>query len=155
MKKFLKMTLLATVLAVVASCDKTEANSETYLTLSPVNLEGIWELTEWNGLPLADGTFAYMEFTRQSKEFTSYSNLNTTDVVTSVRTGRYDIYEGDVLFGLFYYQDYEGWDHKYIVSELTNDRMVWTAEDDDDEVRVYSRVDSLPDGIAPDASPAE
>ena len=155
MKSLLKTAFIAAVLFSTLSCSKQETPNETYLTLSPVNLEGIWQLEEWNGLPLEDGTFAYMEFTRQSKKFTSYTNISTSDVVTSVRTGRYDIYEGDVLAGLFDYQDYEEWEHRYVVSGLTAGRMVWTAEDDPAEVRVYVRVDSLPDGIAPDTSDDE
>ena len=41
--------------------------------------------------------------------------------------------------------DFMQWSHRYVVSELTAGRMVWTAEDDPAEVRVYSRMSAMPD----------
>ena len=57
-----------------------------------------------------------------------------------------NIDNGDNTIGGYYdYMDFMQWSHRYVVSELTAGRMVWTAEDDPAEVRVYSRMSAMPD----------
>ena len=90
---------------------------------------------------------------RRDTEFTLYYNLETfspyvrtgiysVDEETGVISGRYDHYAGD-------------WTHSYTVSELTRDRMVWTAVDDPQDVSVYVRVDSVPEDIKGTDTPDE
>ena len=141
------LNVLATAWAVsfAVSCDKSGTETEEYLSLTYYNVAGTWELIEWNGEPLAEGTYAYIELTRQ-REFTSRSNIETTSSVAEVRTGEFDIDNGDNTIGGYYdYMDFMQWSHRYVVSELTAGRMVWTAEDDPVEVRVYSRMSAMPD----------
>ena len=147
MKNLLKTVLAVAAIAFMASCDKNALDEETYLEVTPFNIEGIWELTELNGVPMGEGVFAYMEFVRQDRKFTTYDNLDS--FLTSVKTGEYDVDEVDgSIGGIYDYSSMTPWSHSYVISELTHDRMVWTAEDDESEVRVYVRVDALPDGIA-------
>ncbi len=147
MKNLLKIAFVAAVLAAASSCEKAGEEGEAYLPVTPYNIEGIWELSEWNGAALADGTFAYIEIVRQDRKFTTYDNLDS--FLTSVKTGEYDVDEVDgSIGGIYDYSSMTPWSHSYVISELTHDRMVWTAEDDESEVRVYVRVDALPDGIA-------
>lgn len=160
MKHILK-NIMDAVLAVAAvsfavACDKSGTDTETvYLPLSYFNIAGVWELVEWNGEPLADGTYACIELTRQH-EFTSCSNIRTTSSVAEVLTGEFDIDNEDNTVGGYYdYMDYMQWSHRYVVSELTSDRMVWTATDDPSEVRVYSRIDAIPEGLIPDTDDEE
>ena len=99
---------------------------------------------------MGEGVFAYMEFVRQDRKFTGYYNFDS--FATVVETGKYDIDIEDNSIGGYYDHSFkEQWKHSYIISELTSERMVWTAEDDENEVRVYMRIDSLPDGIASDS----
>lgn len=152
------LNVLATAWAVsfAVACDKSGTDTETvYLPLSYFNIAGVWELVEWNGEPLADGTYACIELTRQH-EFTSCSNIRTTSSVAEVLTGEFDIDNEDNTVGGYYdYMDYMQWSHRYVVSELTSDRMVWTATDDPSEVRVYSRIDAIPEGLIPDTDDEE
>lgn len=142
---FLKISAVAAAVFSAMSCDKSITDEETYLPLTYYNVDGTWELIEWNGEPLAEGTYAYIELTRQ-REFTSRSNIETTSSVAEVRTGEFDIDNGDNTIGGYYdYMDFMQWSHRYVVSELTAGRMVWTAEDDPAEVRVYSRMSAMPD----------
>lgn len=154
MKHFLRNFLIAAAaVSLAVSCDKNDASgAEEYLALNNFNIAGTWELVEWNGAPLAEGTYAYIELTRQG-EFTSYTNIEATSVVTTVMTGTYDIdNEDDSVGGYYDYMDYRQWAHRYVVSCLTGDSMTWTASDDASEVRVYARVDAVPDNIVPDSS---
>lgn len=151
MKNLLKTVLVALAVTFAASCDRNGEAEEAYLPLTVFNVDGVWELAEWNGSPLADGTFAYLRLTRQDRGFTTYDNLSTFG--THVETGFFDIYqEENAIWGYYEYDNTRWWSHKYIVSELTGDRMVWTAEDDFDEVRVYVRIDELPAGVEPDST---
>lgn len=150
MKNLLKIFLIAAFAVAAASCSKTEEDV-VYLQLTPFNIDGIWQLSEWNGEPLADGSYAYIEFDRRDMQFTSYSNIETSSPV--IEPGTFGIYqEENAIWGYYEYDNQRWWTHKYVVSELTSDRMVWTAQDDPSEVRVYVRIDALPDGIAPDSS---
>ncbi len=151
------LNVLATAWAVsfAVSCDKSGTETEEYLSLTYYNVAGTWELVEWNGEPLAEGTYAYIELTRQH-EFTSCSNIRTTSSVAEVLTGEFDIDNEDNTVGGYYdYMDYMQWSHRYVVSELTSDRMVWTASDDPGEVRVYLRTDAIPEGLIPDTDDEE
>ena len=151
------LNVLATAWAVsfAVSCDKSGTETEEYLSLTYYNVAGTWELVEWNGEPLAEGTYAYIELTRQG-EFTSCSNIETTSSVASVMTGEFDIdHEKKTIGGYYDYMDFKQWSHWYAVSELTSDRMVWTATDDPSEVRVYSRIDAIPEGLIPDTDDEE
>ena len=150
MKNLLKTVLAVAAIAFMASCDKNALDEETYLEVTPFNIEGIWELTELNGVPMGEGVFAYMEFVRQDRKFTRYHNFDS--FATVVETVKYDIYiEDNSIRGYYDHSFKEQWKHSYIISELTSERMVWTAEDDENEVRVYMRIDKLPDGIASDS----
>lgn len=151
MKRFFQIAIaaLAAVLS-AGSCAKDDSAADEYLQLNFYNISGIWQLQELDGGPLADGTFAYIEFDRPEHTFTRYSNIGETSTVTSVMTGEYDIYEDDNAIWGRYDNSFEShsWRHVYIVSEFTADRMVWTAKDDSSIVHVYIRVDALPENIA-------
>ncbi len=154
MKKILK-SVFAALLASVALSSCTEDSPETvsYLPVTANNISGTWQLSEWLGKPVPAGSYVYMDIVRRDTEFTLYYNLETfspyvrtgiysVDEETGVISGRYDHYAGD-------------WTHSYTVSELTPDRMVWTAVDDPQDVSVYVRVDSIPEDIKGADTPDE
>lgn len=147
MKKIMKSGFLA-ALALLALCscsDEPVAPEVTYLPVTASNISGTWQLSEQSGAPLAGDAYVYLDIVRRDTEFTIYTNTGTmtTDVMTGIYhineetgviSGRYDHYVGD-------------WTHSYAISELTSDRMVWTAVDDPEDISVYVRVDSVPDEI--------
>ena len=55
MKNIFKLTALAVFLCCLISCDDDEPIIPT-LEVTPANLNGTWELSEWNGTPLAEGS---------------------------------------------------------------------------------------------------
>ena len=145
MKHLLKLTLLAAMVLTAVSCSEKTAESEL-LDVTAHNISGVWRLAEWSGGELADGTYVYVEFTRRDKEFTLYDNL--TSFSARRRTGRYNITLDEslgaaVIRGLYDYGAGD-WQHRYMVTGLTAERMTWTAVDDPADVSVYHRCAAVP-----------
>lgn len=89
MKNFLKSTVLSLAVLCLCACDDDKSYEDPGLEVTPHNIAGTWQLAEWNGAPLAEGSFVYIEFTRKDKLFTMYQNLDSFS--TRKLTGRYDI----------------------------------------------------------------
>lgn len=147
MKHTLKIALIATTVAACLSCQKDEGTDNIYLDVTPYNIEGTWQLTEWMGSPLAEGAFVYMELTRQNREFTMYDNMLGTSNAINPTSGIYSIGEDDVIWGYYDNSGYTFWSHKYVISELTATSMVWTAADNPEDISVYTRIDSIPEYV--------
>lgn len=130
----------------LASCSKNDMAEPVpeYLEVNNYNIAGTWQLSEWNGEALGEGTYAYLVLDRSDKTFTTHSNLDSYVNVT--KTGRYDLYDEDIIYGIYDYSA-GNWSHYYVISALSSDTMTWTATDDPAETRLYTRVDTLPDGL--------
>lgn len=152
MKKILRIALAAAVLVSAAACSKTE-EEPAYLAVTAFNVDGLWKLSEWSDASLDGTAWAYIDLDRRDGKFTAYCTIETSDAIPVIETGFYAVNEDESsIWGYYEFDNQRWWTHKYVVSELTSDRMVWTAQDDPSEVRVYVRIDALPDGIAPDSS---
>ena len=62
------MALFAFVLC-FASCDDDEKVEIPALPVTAANLNGTWQLSEWNGQALAEGTYCYITFNRRELTF--------------------------------------------------------------------------------------
>lgn len=125
------------------SCSENNAAEEVvYLPVTANNISGTWQLSEQSGAPLADGLYVYLDIVRRDTEFTLYDNIGT--FMTDVKTGVYSVDTQTGTISGKYDHSLGDWAHSYVISELTADRMVWTAEDDPEEVSVYVRIDSIP-----------
>lgn len=152
MKKILRIALAAAVLVSAAACSKTE-EEPAYLAVTAFNVDGLWKLSEWSDASLDGTAWAYIELDRRDGKFTAYSTIETSDAIPVIETGFYAVNEEESsIWGYYEFDNTKWWKHKYIISELTADRMLWTAEDDASEYRVYVRADSLPDGVLQDSS---
>ncbi len=76
MKNIFKLTALAVFLCCLISCDDDEPIIPT-LEVTPANLNGTWELSEWNGTPLAEGTYCYITFNRKEQTFEMYQKFDS------------------------------------------------------------------------------
>ena len=148
MKRVVKF-LMFIVTLVANGCSRPEYNGSEYLDVTPNNIKGTWRLESYdNGEQLAEGSYYYIVFDRAKRTFVSYDNTESMEV--RKRTGRYDIYTDGaaIIFGDY---DYglgpNDWEHRYYVRDLTADRMVWVAIDDESIVQVYVRAE-LPESIA-------
>ena len=86
MKRFLRFAALLSALALLGACD--DDMYVTPLEVTNNNIAGTWQLAEWNGAPLAEGSFVYIEFIRKDAKYVMYQNLDSFG--TRKLTGRFD-----------------------------------------------------------------
>ncbi len=131
----------------VASCDKDLEPKVVYLEVNANNISGQWELSEWNGTSLMDGTYVYLDIVRNDRTYTMYQNLDSFMDVPHTVTGSYFL-ETDPELGAIirgnYDHDSGDWAHRYIIKDLTATEMTWIAKDDDSFVQKFVRIDSIP-----------
>lgn len=152
MKNIFKLTALFAFLFCFSSCDDDEVIIPT-LEVTPANLNGIWELAEWNGQPLAEGTYCYITFDRKEQTFEMYQKFDS--MYARYITGSFKIendpYVGFVIEGEYDFGNGE-WNNKYIVTDLLESgSMVWTAKDNENDVNKYVRCDKVPKEIVEEA----
>ena len=148
MKRLLRLTTLLAVVLTAVSCEKNPSDVVPTLEVTANNISGIWQLSEWSGHTLEEGTYVYLEITRRNQLFTIYDNLDSFSAVKS--TGRYNIITDDehgaVIRGQYDYGKGD-WRHRYIIRDLTKSSMTWVALDDADDISVYVRCDAIPEEI--------
>lgn len=134
------------VMSLISCTEKPEVTVE-YLDVNANNISGRWKLVEWNGAPLTEGTYVYLDIVRNDRTYTMYQNLDSFTNVPHKVTGSYYIeYDpelGAILRGN-YDHDSGDWAHRYIVKDLTATEMYWIAKDDRTFIQKYVRVDSIP-----------
>jgi hypothetical protein len=137
MRKFVNF---AFVVMFFVSCSKdTNVTKQHYLSVTPNNISGVWSLESYdNGVALEDGSFLYIDFNRAERTFTSYDNLESMEM--RKLSGRYDVVTdaSAIIRGTYHYGRGD-WEHDYYVRDLTSNRMVWVATDDENIVQVYVR----------------
>ena len=134
------------VMSLISCTEKPEVTVE-YLDVNANNISGKWELVEWNGAPLTEGTYVYIDIVRNDRTYTMYQNLDSFTNVPHKVTGSYYIeYDpelGAILRGN-YDHDSGDWAHRYIVKDLTATEMYWIAKDDRTFIQKFVRVESIP-----------
>lgn len=162
MKHIMKLfTLLAALLLttgfVSCSSDDDEPQEQS-LPVTPANLDGVWQMTEWNGQPMAEGTYCYVVFHRRDNTMEMYDNLNSmyAHYTSGTFYVKQDAYLGYVINGT-YDNGVGDWNQSYIVSQLyqSTGTMLWTAKDDASDVFRYTRVSEVPAEIKKEVSDLE
>ena len=149
LKNILMTSFAAVSLLTVVSCDRNDLSQpqEEYLDVNANNISGSWELVEWNGAALASGTYVFIDIVRNDRTYTMYQNVDSFGNVPHVVTGSYFL-ETDPELGAIirgnYDHDSGDWAHRYIVKELTAEKMTWVAKDDPGFIQKFSRVESIP-----------
>ncbi len=141
--------LFATLFAVMAiACSDEKEAVEPELDVNNANIAGTWERTSWNNEPSADGTYVYITFDRKEQTFVMYQNIDSFDKRKVTGAYAIDMHEefGAIIRGTYDYGNGD-WGSRYIITNLTKDRMVWTKANDRGDVTVYTR-SSVPDDIA-------
>lgn len=148
MKKILTLISIIAIAFSVASCEKEENNAQPQqLEVNAHNISGQWELVEWNGSLLSEGTYVYLDIVRNDKTFTMYQNMDSFSDVPHILTGSYalstDVELGAIIRGSYDHDSGE-WSHRYIIKSLTANEMFWVATDDLTFTQKFVRVDSIP-----------
>ena len=147
MKKIINFAVAMLCVVVVLACSEKGSVGEEFLDVTPNNVSGVWSLESYdNGQTLAEGTYYYIDLDRKDRTFVSYDNLGSMEV--HKRSGRYDItVDGAAVIRGIYDFGQGDWEHSYYVRNLTKNRMVWVAVDDESIVQVYVRSE-LPEEFA-------
>lgn len=146
-------TIAVSVFAAMAliACDRNDLSEPIeYLEVNANNISGAWELSQWNGSALEEGTYVYLDIVRKDKTYTMYQNLDSFADVPHVVTGAYfldtDPELGAIIRGNYDY-DAGDWAHRYIIRELTENSMVWIAKDDQSFIQKFVRISAIPENI--------
>lgn len=151
MKTLFRMMALFMLLIGFTACEDDEETVST-LEVNYANLNGTWQLAEWNGKPLAEGTYCYITFVRKDKTYKMYQKFDSmyARCVTGTFTVENDDYLGYIISGDY---DLKGeWANSYIVTDLLpSGSMIWTVKDDYNDVSKYVRCDGVPSNILEEA----
>ncbi|WP_430812789.1 MULTISPECIES: hypothetical protein [unclassified Carboxylicivirga] len=141
---------------VSCSNDDDEVFVDPTLDVNYANMAGTWRLSEWNGEKM-DGDTRYYYITLDRFEnggtyrYEIYTNLNS--FVSEHITGTYQLGETEdmkpTISGTFDYTltGDDAWLYDYLITELYETSVKWTATDDAEEVRVYTRCSEVPADI--------
>ena len=146
MKKIL--ILLSIIAIAVVSCEKNPMREEPpQLEVNANNISGQWELVQWNGEYLTEGTYVYLDIVRNDRTYTMYQNMDSFSNVPHVITGLYRLSTDEELGAIIrgtYDHDSGEWSHRYIIQSLTANEMFWVAKDDPSFTQKFRRVSTIP-----------
>lgn len=158
MKLFTLLAALLLTTGFVSCSSDDDEPQEQSLPVTPANLDGVWQMTEWNGQPMAEGTYCYVVFHRRDNTMEMYDNLNSmyAHYTSGTFYVKQDAYLGYVINGT-YDNGVGDWNQSYIVSQLyqSTGTMLWTAKDDASDVFRYTRVSEVPAEIKKEVSDLE
>jgi hypothetical protein len=148
MKKILTFISIIALAFTAMSCEKEQNDAQPQqLEVNANNISGQWELIQWNGTSLAEGTYVYLDIVRNDKTYTMYQNMDSFSNVPHVITGSYYLYTdvelGAVIRGS-YDHDLGEWSHRYVIKSLTADEMLWVASDAPAFTQKFRRVSTIP-----------
>lgn len=149
MNKITKTLALAFMAVASMACNKIEdlqGDGPEPLEVNTNNISGKWELVEWNGAPMAEGTYVYMDIER-GKTYTMYQNLDSFNNIPHVITGSYNLAADPELGAIIrgsYDHDNGDWSHRYIIKDLYENEMFWVAKDDPVFTQKFRRVSTIP-----------
>lgn len=133
----------------LTSCSKDNEPEDPALDVTYNTITGIWELTQWNGNALPNGTYCYLVIERKDKKFKLYQKMNSmyAQLFTGTYTLTTDPYLGSILNGTYDYGAGD-WNNKYIVTSLTaSGKLTLTVKDDNSDVSIYQKCTEVPADI--------
>ena len=149
MNKITKILALAFMAVASMACNKIDdpqGNGPEPLEVNTNNISGKWELVEWNGAPMSEGTYVYMDIER-GKTYTIYQNLDSFSNIPHVITGSYNLATdpelGAIIRGSYDHNNGD-WSHRYIIKDLYENEMLWIAMDDPAFTQKFRRVSTIP-----------
>mgnify|MGYP000082027377 FL=1 len=150
MKILFRIMTLSMLLFSFIACEDEEEAKEKSLEVTPVNLNGTWQLAEWNGQPLTEGTYCYITFARKDKTFKMYQKFDS--MYARYLTGSFNIekddYLGYIISGKYDYSLGGCWNNSYIVTELLpSGSMIWTVKGDVEDISKYIRCNEVPAAV--------
>lgn len=124
--------LIAITTLTMVGCEKpTPLPNDINIPVSHTAIDGCWQLTKWQGAPLAEGTYLYIEFDRKERRYTMWDNIDS--MYATDTTGTYTITEEeDGTYTLSGTYDYGvgDWSNDYVISlHDEGNTMQWSSTD--------------------------
>ena len=153
LKKLFTLLVIALFACGFAACSSDDDEpEEPSLEVTPANLHGTWKLAEWNGEPLAEGTYCYIVLNRKDQTFEMYQKFDSMygRHITGSFAIKNDPYQGYIISGS-YDNGMGDWNQSYLVTRLlASGSMIWTAKDDVTDISRYERCNEVPAEILKD-----
>ena len=136
------------VVATIAGCEKpAPLPTEEKIAVTYAALDGCWQLSMWQGAPMAEDTYLYIEFDRREHRYTMWDNIDS--MYATDTTGTFAITEEeDGTYTLSGTYDYGvgDWSSDYRV-ELTNEgeRMQWISRSGSFQAMDFVRIEAIPE----------
>ena len=148
MNTFKTILALAAIALSAIACEKNDLSQpEELKEVTANNMSGTWQLHEWDGAHMLDGTYVYLDIVRNGQTYTMYQNVDSFSNVPHVVTGSYafivDPALGTIIRGNYDHDSGE-WNHRYIIKRLTADEMLWVQKDDPEKTQLFVRIDTIP-----------
>lgn len=154
MKTLFKILVVMISLVGFTSCSDDDVEFiEPALEVNYANIEGVWKLAEWNGEPLTENVYLYVVFNRRDRRYEQYQKFDS--MYARYITGSYLIDDkediGSIISGRYDY-GMGNWNNSYVITNLyESGSMIWTAENDEDDVTKYIRCDKVPEDVIAEA----
>lgn len=137
---FKRLFILVVAVAAMSACSDEGPAMDEQLDVTRHNISGVWSLQSHSSGPLAEGSYVYIKFERSDRTYTMWQNLDSAP--TRKITGMYNISIdpelGAIIRGNYDYGKGD-WAHRYIVTSLTANEMIWVAKDDAEDISIYVR----------------
>ena len=110
-------------------------------------IDGCWQLTMWQGTPMADDTYLYIAFDGRKHSFEMWDNLNSmyatdktgTFIITQEEDGTYTL-SGSYDYGL------GNWNSDYRVTlSREGNSMRWLSLSSNNDVMDFVRIEAIPE----------
>ena len=140
------LTVVATLLA--AGCEKpAPLPNEKSMAVTYATLDGSWQLTMWQGTPMAEDTYLSIEFDRREHRYTMWDNIDS--MYATDTTGTFAITEEeDGTYTLSGTYDYGvgDWSSEYqVILWNKGKNMKWKSRNGSHQVMDFVRVDEIPE----------
>ena len=136
------------VVATIAGCEKpAPLPTEEKIAVTYAALDGCWQLSMWQGAPMAEDTYLYIEFDRREHRYTIWDNIDS--MYATDTTGTFAITEEeDGTYTLSGTYDYGvgDWSSDYRVT-LSNkgERMQWISRSGSFQAMDFVRIEVIPE----------
>ena len=136
------------VVATIAGCEKpAPLPTEEKIAVTYAALDGCWQLSMWQGVPMAEDTYLYIEFDRREHRYTMWDNIDS--MYATDTTGTFAITEEeDGTYTLSGTYDYGvgDWSSDYRVT-LSNkgERMQWISRSGSFQAMDFVRIEAIPE----------
>ena len=141
-------TLLIVATTLIAGCEKpAPIPTVKPIAVTYAALDGCWQLSMWQGRPIADDTNLYIEFDRTTRTYVMWDNLNSMYAVES--TGAFVITaEEDGTYTLSGTYDYGkgDWSSDYSVTLSDEGRsMKWISQSGSFQAMDFVQIAEIPE----------